>query len=68
MCIRDSAQPGESAKERHARASVAPRRDISFDPTDFMDFAQPQPRREPEESFEQTAFLDFTTLKPRGER
>jgi hypothetical protein len=30
-----------------------------------MDFAKPQPAREPDESFEQTAFLDFTTLKPR---
>jgi len=64
----DLARLRESAKERHARAPVAPRRDISFEPTDFMDFAKPEPRREPDESFEQTAFLDFTTLKPRGER
>jgi hypothetical protein len=64
----DLARLRESAKERHARAPVAPRRDISFEPTDFMDFARPEPRREPDESFEQTAFLDFTTLKPRGER
>jgi len=61
----DLARLRESAKERHARAPVAPRRDISFEPTDFMDFAKPQPAREPDESFEQTAFLDFTTLKPR---
>jgi hypothetical protein len=66
----DLARLRESARERHARAPVPPRRDISFEPTDFMDFGQPQPqpRGEPEESFEQTAFLDFTTLKPRGER
>ena len=64
----DLARLRESAKERHARAPVAPRRDISFEPTDFMDFAKPEPRPEPDESFEQTAFLDFTTLKPRGER
>ena len=61
----DLARLRESARERHARVPVAPRRDISFEPTDFMDFAKPQPAREPDESFEQTAFLDFTTLKPR---
>ena len=65
----DLARLRESAKERHARAPVPPRRDISFAPTDFMDFAKPEPAREPDEPFEQTAFLDFTTLKsPRAER
>ncbi|MDM0079055.1 hypothetical protein QTI17_00480 [Variovorax sp. J31P179] len=64
----DLARLRESAKERHARAPVAPRRDISFEPTDFMDFAKPEPAPERDESFEQTAFLDFTTLKPRVER
>lgn len=62
----DLARLRESAKERHARASVPVRRDISFDPTDFMDFAKPAPAPEHDESFEQTAFLDFTTLKPRS--
>lgn len=62
----DLARLRESAKERHARASVPVRRDISFEPTDFMDFAKPAPAPEHDESFEQTAFLDFTTLKPRS--
>ncbi|MDM0034239.1 hypothetical protein QTI33_19045 [Variovorax sp. J22P271] len=64
----DLARLRESAKERHARAPVVPRRDISFEPTDFMDFAKPEPAPEPDEPFEQTAFLDFTTLKPRAQR
>lgn len=59
----DLARLRESAKERHARASAPVRRDISFEATDFMDFAKPAQ----DESFEQTAFLDFTTLKPRAE-
>lgn len=62
----DLARLRQSAKERHARALVPVRRDISFEPTDFMDFAKPAEAAE--ESFEATAFLDFTTLKPRPGR
>ena len=62
----DLARLRQSAKERHARALVPVRRDISFEPTDFMDFAKPAEAAE--ESFEETAFLDFTTLKPRPGR
>ena len=58
----DLARLRQSAKERHARIEVPVRRDISFEPTDFMDFTKPA--EAPEESFEATAFLDFTTLKP----
>ncbi|MGO4391692.1 hypothetical protein AB4Z46_10100 [Variovorax sp. M-6] len=59
----DLARLRQSAKERHARIVAPVRRDTSFEPTDFMDFAKPA--EAPEESFEATAFLDFTTLKPR---
>ena len=64
----DLARLRESAKQRHARVPVPVRRDISFEPTDFMDFAKPEPERAADESFEQTAFLDFTTLKPPADR
>jgi len=62
----DLARLRESAKERHARATTPVRRDISFEPTDFMDFAKPpvEPARAPDENYEQTAFLDFTAFKP----
>lgn len=64
----DLARLRESAKQRHARPAVPVRRDISFEPTDFMDFAKPAPEREPDEPFEQTAFIDFTVLKPSAGR
>lgn len=62
----DLARLRESAKERHARATAPVRRDISFEPTDFMDFAKPaaEPAPARDENFEQTAFLDFTAFKP----
>jgi hypothetical protein len=62
-----------SAKERHAQAQAQAqvqaqaRRSAAFEPTDFMDFAKPEPppSDDPESSFASTAYLDFTTLKPR---
>ncbi|MDM0073394.1 hypothetical protein QTH90_03315 [Variovorax sp. J2P1-59] len=63
----DLARLRASAKERHAQAMVPVRRDVAFEPTDFMDFAKPEPRPSEDSgsSFEATAYLDFTTLKPR---
>ncbi|MDM0014468.1 hypothetical protein QTH87_18650 [Variovorax sp. J22P168] len=61
----DLARLRESAKQRHARVPLPPRRDTGFAPTDFMDFPAPaKVDKEADEAFERTAFLDFTVLKP----
>jgi hypothetical protein len=56
----DLARLRENAKERVAQSQV--RRDISFAPTDFMDFSKEE---NPAASFETTAFIDFTAVKAR---
>jgi hypothetical protein len=69
----DLARLRASAKERHAQAQAQAHlqaqasRNAAFEPTDFLDFAtpEPRPRDNPESSFASTAYLDFTTLKPR---
>jgi hypothetical protein len=70
----DLARLRASAKERHAQAQAQAhekaqaRRNVAFEPTDFLDFETPEapPSDNPESSFASTAYLDFTTLKPRG--
>jgi hypothetical protein len=67
----DLARLRETAKERHAQlqaqaqAQAQARRDTSFAPTDFMDFAPPAraPRDDAPSSFAPTAFFDLASLK-----
>ncbi|MGJ7511349.1 hypothetical protein [Variovorax sp. GT1P44] len=69
----DLARLRANAKERHAQAQAQAqlqaqaRRSVAFEPTDFLDFAKPEPppADNPESSFASTAYLDFTTLKSR---
>lgn len=69
----DLARLRANAKERHAQAQAQvqiqaqARRSVAFEPTDFLDFAKPEPppSDNPESGFASTAYLDFTTLKSR---